>query len=451
MKQNLIYGLLGLLLLPAALAYYPGETVRIPALYTVNGVPTSSYANITIYNPNNITVVNNVRMIESQVGLFYHDYTFPNLLGAYTVLVKFYNSTWDMQGSASDDLWVEYNYMSDINESLSPNLPSNLTANDTTLDYHCPRFARINETFTIWADYQYAINLTDVLGANATIHNSTVSYPLTYNPVTGHYEENFSSATNMTWQTTLSVSKGSLVGYNRTCNIRIGSDFAFTVRLWEEVELKTEFQNKNYIITDENYNKQLTDPYINDFGYVIAKNNDHNATGQYTYCNIPVGSVQQITGAIAGIIGSNLTNLLTNDVGNVVGCDDYWFHAEYTNGSATLALPWAGNYSLYFLDGTVKWENDYAPPQLIKSGIFMPLGEINIPYRMDMTQNFWISHEEIDFWASFTDSAFIWLITLLPIILFIGLILIGCPMQIAGIVLISIESLWLFQNILHLF
>jgi hypothetical protein len=451
MNQNLIYGILGFLILAsAASAYYPGETTPISALYIVDGVPTNAYANITIYDPDNITVTGNQPMIVYQPGLFYYNYTFGNKLGDYTALVIFYNSTWDTQGSASATLRLDYNYLADINNTLNPNLPPAYDANDTIWTFHCPVFARVNETFTIWADYKHALNASDILGANIIFHNTTTSYNLTYNSITGRYEIQFSSASNMTWIMNLTAAKSPLDPQSHICTTIIGPDFGLTIRLWEQVELQNLSANKNYIITDKNYNKQLIDPYINDFAWIIAKNNDHNASGVYNYCNIPIGGVQSFLDPLAGLLGNNLTNLLTNDLKNVAGCEDYWFRAEYRNGSATIPLPWKGNYSLYLLDGVATWENDYSPPNIVKSDLWIPLGEIEIPERRDLTLDYWMPHSELDFWASVTDSTFIFFISLLPLILFFGLLFIGFPIQVAGLILILLESSWLITGVLHL-
>jgi hypothetical protein len=147
----------------------------------------------------------------------------------------------------------------------------------------------------------------------------------------------------------------------------------------------------------------------------------------------------------------NLTRNITGALGQYAGCDKYWFRAVYYNGEANLTLPWAGNYSLYFVDGTMRWENQYSPPDIIKSSLFMQLGEINLQDKQNLTMDLWISHDELNMWASWTDSAFIWMVTLLPIILFIGLVLTGFPIQLAGLIVIMLESIWFMQNLLHFF
>jgi hypothetical protein len=309
-----------------------------------------------------------------------------------------------------------------------------------------PKFACVNSSFVIWATYN---GLTDA-SVNVTIDGST--YPLPYNASSGRYEDAFTSNIEQIAHITLSASKTGYENMIVSGTIEITQCFSFKVRLWEQVEQSTLFSNNNTIILDENYNKQLIDPYINDFAVIIAKNNDHNATGEYSYCNIPFGSGQAL-GQLLNIGNwmGNSSHLLTDPLKSYAGCEDYWFRGDYYNGEANITLPWAGNYSLYFVDGTLKWENQFSPPQIVKSSLFMQLGEINLPDKQNLTEDFWVSHEELNLWGSWTDSAFIWMITLLPILLFVGLVLTGFPIQLAGLIVIMLESLWFMQNIFHFF
>jgi len=320
---------------------------------------------------------------------------------------------------------------------------SNCTANLTFAWGH--KFACKDSNFTLWVIYG---NLTD---ANVTATLNGVTYNLTYNSTTQRYEGIFTSNIEQVVSVLINASRINYPTMTTTSTLTITTCFSFRIRLWEQVELQTIYQNNNTIITDKNYDKQLIDPYINDFGYIIARNNDKNATGEYSYCNVPWGSGQAL-GQLLNIgnwLGTNLTRNLTNPLKQYAGCDKYWFRAVYYNGEANLTLPWAGNYSLYFVDGTMKWENQFAPPQIIKSSLFMRLGEINLPDKRNLTEDFWVSHEELNMWASWTDSAFIWMVTLLPILLFVGLVLFGFPIQLAGLIVIMLESIWFMQNIFH--
>ncbi len=322
---------------------------------------------------------------------------------------------------------------------------SNCTANLTIA--WGQRFACTNSNFTLWVIYG---NLTD---ANVTATLNGVTYNLTYNSTTHRYEGIFSSNIEQVVSVLINASRINYPTETITSTLTITTCFSFRVRLWEQVDLQTIYQTNNTIITDKNYNKQLIDPYINDFGYIIARNNDRNATGEYSYCNVPWGSGQAL-GQLLDIgnwLGTNLTRNLTNPLKQYAGCDKYWLRAVYYNGEANLTLPWAGNYSLYFVDGIMRWENQFAPPQIIKSSLFMQLGEINLPDKQNLTEDFWVSHEELNMWASWTDSAFIWMVTLLPIILSIGLVLTGFPIQLAGLIVIMLESIWFVSNILHFF
>jgi len=103
-----------ILLSSFALAYYPNQTINIPALYTINDEPTSVLANITITKPNYVVDINNQPMTEYSTGKFNYTYTFPDMDGAYKVEVDFYNSSGDSQGSVYEIFQAEYNLTDEL-------------------------------------------------------------------------------------------------------------------------------------------------------------------------------------------------------------------------------------------------------------------------------------------------------------------------------------------------
>ena len=173
-------------------------------------------------------------------------------------------------------------------------------------------------------------------------------------------------------------------------------------------------------------------------------NLDQNATGVYTYCNVPIGVGQGLFSAInyEGWLDS-VQEYADETYGEALGCNNYWFRGEYNNGTAILYMPFLGNYSIYFVDGTVAFENDYSPPKLIDSDIFMNLGQVYISNKTDTTMDFWISHDELNYWASFSDNIFLIMILVMPILFFIALTLLGVPKEMTGMVVIAWEVIWL--------
>jgi hypothetical protein len=314
-----------------------------------------------------------------------------------------------------------------------------------TLDYYCPSMVRTNEPFAIWADYQDSNN-TDIPGATVNVTNITTgSYPLIYQA--GRYSEDFQIANALIWYATISASAPSYAPLTANCTIAVEEPFGFTIRIWEEVE----FTNSSGI-SQRNYNKQLTDPYINDFAWIIAKNNDLNASGAYQYCNFPFKTGQNVWAiTMPNYIGNKpsedalkgIKDLLS---GGLVGCDNYWYHSHYEDGVAILQLPVAGNYSLYFVEGPVEWENSVSPPKIERSDLFMYLGEITIPDKQDYTIDFWVAHSELNFWGSLSDEVFLFMLTLFPIILFIFLVMAGMPIAFAGMIALGWNVIWMVLN-----
>jgi hypothetical protein len=127
---------------------------------------------------------------------------------------------------------------------------------------------------------------------------------------------------------------------------------------------------------------------------------------------------------IGNWLGNTATQSIVNLIGDSIGCDKYWFKAQYKNGQANLKLPWIGNFSLYFLDGVMLWKNEYSPPDIVKSSLWLPLGEEVIPIIQDYTNNFWISHAELNFFGSIMDSMYVPFL-LVDILIFVALIITG--------------------------
>ena len=314
----------------------------------------------------------------------------------------------------------------------------------TNLTYYCPSLVFVGDPFTIWADYTYT-NGTTIKDADVSISNSTITYPLNYNAGYDDYRNDFiESDDEYIWNITITASKTGFEEKTANCSIDIQNSFNLTIYLWEEVDKEILANTSEWVITRKNYDKQLIDPYINDFGYIIARNNDKNATGAYTYCNFPFGSAQTILSIIniGNWMGDRLTNMTTHYTGEYIGCDKYWFRSKYLNGKASLELPYTGNYSLYFVDGVIEWENEVSPPKIVHSNLFLYLGEIRIPAKANYEQNFWISHDELDWWGTITDNVFVYMVILLPFLIAILLYLAGFGLKSITLIVIVWEIAW---------
>lgn len=319
-----------------------------------------------------------------------------------------------------------------------------------SVKYYCPPLAFVDTPFVVWAEVKNQSDNVPITTATVTAVNTTDEYAMAYNSTAQDYREYFISTEPYVWRYNISVKATGFNFTNYSCETTIVTPFQLAVRIWEEVELRTYANTSEYIVTVKNYDKALTDPYINEFGYVIAKSNGLNATGAYTYCNFPLGSAQGIMDVvnIGNWMGDSITNLTTHYVGEYIGCDDFWFRAEYSNGRANLTLPYAGNYSLYFVDGTILWENQFSPPQIVKSDLFLYLGEITIPYNASWLQDYYVTHEELDYWGALTDSLFVFLVTVLPIIFFIALVMLGVPIKFAGGLVLMWDVVWIILRML---
>jgi hypothetical protein len=75
----------------SVLAYKMNDTQRIIGEYKDEGIFTSSSANISIKNSNNIWVLYNKPMINTDIGRFYYDYNCTQS-GEYTASILYYNN-----------------------------------------------------------------------------------------------------------------------------------------------------------------------------------------------------------------------------------------------------------------------------------------------------------------------------------------------------------------------
>jgi len=225
--------------------------------------------------------------------------------------------------------------------------------------------------------------------------------------------------------------------------------YNLTVYLWQEKVFKTYAETEEYIVTERNYDKQLDTPYINDFAYILVVNNDVNISEPHSYCNVPIGSVQEAINwvNIGDWITDDLKDLIVDYTGNSIDCDRYWFSAPYTSGEAIIELPYADNHSIYLLDGTLNWIDDYAPPQVVKSNLFMPLGVQNIPNEQAYTVDYYVTHDELDAWGSFTSDYFVILVIIVPFLIGGLLIYAGVPIRFALIISIGWILLWILIRI----
>ena len=171
MKQLIIAILVFLALTSSVFAYYPGETTYIDALYTENNGATDANANISIYSPTNILLINNQAMTEYETGKFYYTYTFPeNVTGSYKAEVSFYNDSWSLLGVAQEDYEVQYNYTETLNDI------TNVTFETKSLVENIWDFIQTK----LLGNYVYS---TEVIGKaqlyNEILFKTTANYDLT--------------------------------------------------------------------------------------------------------------------------------------------------------------------------------------------------------------------------------------------------------------------------------
>lgn len=293
-------------------------------------------------------------------------------------------------------------------------------ATNTTFSSYCPKIACVNQSFAIWGDYRDNGSVAYNATVNVTVGGST--YPLTYDPIYEDYRDNFTIALPQVVNYTINAPN-----FTQNCSTQAYVCYTLTVKIWQEKAYRIYANTSQYAVKVRNYDKQLDTPYINDFGYVIARAGDHAVPGlNNDSCNLPTGSGQKFLEFvnIGNWMGNAGTQSIVNLIGDYIGCDKYWFKARYYNGQADILLPWVGNFSLYFLDGVMLWKNEYSPPDIVKSNMFLPLGEEVIQSKADYTDNFWISHGELNFFGSIMDTMFVPLL-LVGFLIFVTLIITG--------------------------
>ena len=434
-KSLVIISLLAICLTTIATAttYYPNEDVIIRAYLHEADEAVEGLANVSIWFPNGSIDITNASMSDGDaLGDFTYDYTFADsLLGDYFIRADFYNLTDSTYyGSTEDTYRVVEDTLGDIKDNI---------VGTTFLNLNYPEKACVNQEFTLNAYYGFSTNLyTD---ATLTLDDGDSTYDLNYSSTYNSYRNSFIVASTGLWNISITASGDGYDTLVYNTSIDVVNCTGTSVRLWEEVELKTLDSTNNYIITEDNYDKDLVDPYINDFAYILFMNKDQNATGNYTNCYIPVGSIST---AIDGInYGGWLDSIDSAFVEDGFGCNNYWYRSEYRSGLATVSLPYLGNYSIYFVDGTMDFESEYSPPNIIKSDLFIYLGEVNIDNLDDSTIDFWVSHEELDWWATITDSTFLFMVAILPALIFFALVFLGLPANYAGMIVLAYEGIWL--------
>jgi len=318
----------------------------------------------------------------------------------------------------------------------------------TLLPHNCPDFVIPGETFTLWADYTI-LNGSDILDAWVNLTLNDVEYNLSYNGATGRYEQDFIAVSAGNISVVTYANKTIYEPQNYTCTIQSVDSFNITVRIWEEIEKEVFARTNNTIITVNNYDVELIDPYINDMAYMFFVNLDLNATGEYLDCNLPFGSAEGVMDLlnIGSWMGSNLTDTANDLYGGIAYCDKYWVRAPYRSGNATILLPWSGNYSIWLISGTMEFEGTYAPPKIVHGGISIPFGTINLNndssnYIVDL----YVPHSELDFWGSLSDTFFVFFATILPIMALVVLLFLGVDVKTAIGIALSIPLIFTILN-----
>jgi hypothetical protein len=311
-----------------------------------------------------------------------------------------------------------------------------------TFQYYCPTEAYINIPFIVWVKDE--ANNTPITDSWVYVNDSIDIINLTYIPSFTRYQESFISNHTTIYNITIRVIGNGTPNYTAYCSIPIYSSFELNVRLWEQVDLRTYDNTSNYAVTEENYNKQLIDPYINDFAYIFAKSNNLNASGAYSRCYIPNKPLSDLT-SLLNIANWADTNVTKNLSDGLVGCNDYWFRSVYYNGQANLILPYPDTYSLYLIEGQMEFENNVSPPHVTKGNMFLYLGDVDIIQTNNQTLDLWISHSELNFASDLSDTLFAIMLTIMPILLFIGLYMIGVPGKLILIILLIWQFSWLIK------
>jgi hypothetical protein len=309
---------------------------------------------------------------------------------------------------------------------------------------YCPKIVCVNDSFTIYANYNY--NGTPITNATITITVNGTNYTLFYNPTYEDYRSNFTISSPQVSNYTINVP-----GLTTSCSTESFVCYDLTIKLWQEKAYKIYAQSSQYAVKVRNYDKQLDTPYINDFAYIIAIANEHNVSGLNNQsCNLATGPQQKFLEILnlGNWMGNNATQSMVNLIGNNIGCNKYWFRAKYDNGVAVLRLPWTGNYSLFLLDGVIMWKGDYTPPDIVRSDLYLPLGDEEIATAADWTENFWIPRKDLDFGGPLMDFLFIPLLLVGVFIFFALIFFLGVSfIRALGLMLLWF-ALWTFLRML---
>lgn len=307
----------------------------------------------------------------------------------------------------------------------------------TTLSYYCPPFVRVGENFVIWADYENSTG-ADVENATVNVSNATASYSLNYSAGESRYQQTFVSSNPMTWSINISANRSGYQSQNATCTIRIANYFNVTHVFW----LLREYNENG----TRNYHQLMNERYLNDFAYVVMRLEDIEVNTTYEYDCQPIEPpIQDLWEGIENwgwdFGGSGDLSLFEP----YLGCTRYYFHAPLVNGQATLSLPYPGNYSMWLISGVMTFENQFAPPDIEHYlGIWVPFESMDYN-STNMTVNWAITSQELDYLAWLTDEIFLFLITLVPVIIIFLVWYLTGNLQL-GITISAIFSLYLLLN-----
>jgi hypothetical protein len=450
-----IYAIIGLLTLTTlASAYFTGQTANIYALYTEDGIPVSGYANLTFYFPNGTAALDNVGMSEYSTGRYSYPYTFPEVPGGYVADVSFYNSSWDLQGvafntysaqSGTGDLHLAVEtgneLVADLLDLLGGKYVSAISPNGTTnLAIHYPTQICTDQPFVISASYIYNDNI--IKDGEVLIGTDNAPYSVRYYTYRKEYEFSATGWFNDTIYAT--STEPEYQNLSIPFSIEVIDCIGLNVHIWQERKWDIE-RGGDWVIQKRNFDKQLDTPYINDFAWIIARDVNSNATGLYSYCHLPIGGIGNYLSFFDNLLGSDLPKTIIDYIGatEYVGCTNRWFRAPYRSGMGSLILPDDGTYALYLLDGVLQWENEYAPPQVVKSNLFMPLGEVTLGDGESLYEvDFYVTHGEITGWTAIMEEYFIIFVILIPILILVASIILGAPMRFAIIITLVWIIVW---------
>lgn len=306
------------------------------------------------------------------------------------------------------------------------------TPSNTTLAHNtCPFYVDINEAFLFWANYSTSDGVEISTGTvNITVDNTT--YTLSWNGADELYKGNFTFTEYGDFEMDINATSA-FRSANSTCTIYVIDAFNITVRIWEEVEREVFARTNNTVITVKNYDVELTDPYINELGWIYLINLDRNDSRLYTDCNVPVQPGQDLLEILNwnNYFGDNYTASLKQSSGSLVWCDKYWFRGEYSHGEANITAYWPGNYTVIFVSGTITHENAYSPPDIAHGSLTIPLGSIFFENSSNLVLDYYLPHSEINWWSAFTDGIFIFLALIFPLLLFVYLMIVGVGVKTA--------------------